>query len=200
MHATALDANAARMTKIELELIKWSHVAVTLRDAIAVVDGNLREHAEAAGRTNDEVKEMAEAVTKLGAHLVQHDVGIHNVHQGIEQMKNDLNNTAGRTLAEHMAKLEEVSNFGLSADAAFKQLAAKVFVLEVKTHETVSNLQKLARAQEGAASVAPPPTAELVGNCRWGNNRTATTVPSGYMSSAYAGSAAEPSGCGDKTC
>ena len=115
-------------------------------------------------------------------------------------MKNDLNNTAGRTLAEHMAKLEEVSNFGLSADAAFKQLGAKVFVLEVKTHETVNNFEKLARAQEGAASVAPPPAAEFVGNCRWGNNRTATTVPSGYMSSAYAGSAAGPFGCGDKTC
>ena len=80
VHATALDNNAARMTKIELELTKWSHVAVTLRDAIAVVDGNLREHAEAAGRTNDEVKEMAEAVTKLGAHLAQHEVGIQNVN------------------------------------------------------------------------------------------------------------------------
>ena len=163
---SAFEATGLRLTNLEKEMAKLGRVAVALHNAVATVDQNLRDHAEATGRTGDDLREATEAITRQGAAIAELQGGMAEIvvrtNEGhamaeqlgtaIEIMKADLNNTAGRTLADHIAKLEEVAAFGVTADAAFKALEAKVHQLEVKTAATDSAV----RSASASAAPAPP--------------------------------------------
>ncbi len=167
---SAFAATGTRLVNLEEELGKLSRVAVFLRDAVATVDANLREHAEATGRANDELREATEAITRQGVAIMELQNGMGEVglrvgenraaseqlRSAIEKMKEDLNNTAGRTLADHVAKLDEVAAFGLTADAAFKALEVQVRKLEAQTAAVQSAVASASRTESSTKVPAPP--------------------------------------------
>ena len=73
---SAFAATGTRLVNLEGELGKLSRVVVFLRDAVATVDGNLRQHAEAAGRTHDELKEAGEAIQRQGVAVTELQTGV----------------------------------------------------------------------------------------------------------------------------
>jgi len=157
---SAFAATGTRLVNLEDELGKLGRVAVVLHDAVAAVNANLREHAEATGRAHDELREAAEATTRQGIAITELQTGVGEMGArvgenraasellgaAIDQMKEDLNNTAGHTLADHVAKLHEVAAFGLTADAAFKALEVKVRKLEAQTAAVQSAVARANRA------------------------------------------------------
>ncbi len=167
---SAFAATGTRLVNLEEELGKLSRVVLVLRDAVATVDGNLREHAEATGRTHDELKEAAEAITRqgiattelqgvvgeMGQRVGENRAASEHLGASIDKMKEDLNNTAGRTLADHIAKLDEVAAFGLTADAAFKALEVQVQQLEVKTAAVQNAVASASRAEKTPAPPGAP--------------------------------------------
>jgi uncharacterized low-complexity protein len=158
-----------RMDAIKAALRTLVEQANIVRTAVQNVDGNVRGQFDILGGVTDGQANHQESIIKLGKRmddnednmrkaseccerLGQHDERTDDVLKTIvEQLKQDLTETVGKTLDAHNANFKDVKAFGMVTEVMFQELQVKFTDLEehMKTIEAVA-------ATSAATPLTPP--------------------------------------------